>query len=411
MDWKAPGLVTTVMLEHRARSIRDPIARLRFLKQADSMSSGLRPCLSWVRRHWKTGGTLVIFFVLRIQTASDAVAVPRAAPPLPLASAQDVPPPNVWLVEKSGDYETYSNGLRIERRFEVANVPRRYVVFDRLSYEPLATDWRTAPAGIVFHTTESHLAPFEARQNAALKRLGESVLDYVRRNCSYHYVIDRFGRVFRIVQEADTANHAGKSTWADESGLYVNLNGSFLGVSFEAQTQTGEARSTANKAQIQAARILTELLRSKYHIPAGNCVTHAQVSVNPDNMGIGYHTDWADNFPFPELGLPDNYGRAIPSIYAFGFVYDPSFIKSTGARLWKGLLQAEAQLRQDATASGFEVAEYRAGLQRRYQQTIAILQDRLASDEAPAAAKAAAWSTRNMNRPAKVQRQPPEVQE
>ncbi len=329
---------------------------------------------------------LAVFFILRVQTASDAIAVPRPDAPLPPAPAQEIPPPNAWLVEKAGDYETYSNGLRIERRFEVANVPRRYLVFDPVSYEPLATDWRTEPAGIVFHTTESHLAPFEAGQNRTLKRVGESLLDYVQRNRSYHYVIDRFGRVFRIVQESDAANHAGKSIWADQGGLYVNLNGSFLGVSFEAQTHAGENPTTANRAQIQAARVLTELLRGKYHIPAGNCVTHAQVSVNPDNRRIGYHTDWADNFPFPAVGLADNYSRPLPSVYAFGFGYDPDFIKSTGARLWKGLLLAEEQLRQEATARGLAVTQHRANLQRRYQQTIAALEDRMASEE-PLAAK------------------------
>ena len=41
-------------------------------------------------------------------------------------------------------------------------------------------------------------------------------------------MIDRFGRVFRIVHESDIANHAGLSVWGDERGAYVNLNASFL---------------------------------------------------------------------------------------------------------------------------------------------------------------------------------------
>ena len=61
---------------------------------------------------------------------------------------------------------------------------------------------------------------------------------------------------------------------------------------------------------MHAARILTEMLRGKYHIPASNCVTHAQVSVNPDNMLVGYHTDWAGNFPFLDIGLKRQLRRA-----------------------------------------------------------------------------------------------------
>ena len=39
-------------------------------------------------------------------------------------------------------------------------------------------------------------------------RLGESLLEYVRRGRAYHYLIDRFGRVYRVVAESDAANHA-----------------------------------------------------------------------------------------------------------------------------------------------------------------------------------------------------------
>jgi hypothetical protein len=36
-------------------------------------------------------------------------------------------------------------------------------------------------------------------------------------------------------------------------------------------------------------------------------VVHAQVSINPGNRRIGWHTDWGAGFPFREIGLPDNY--------------------------------------------------------------------------------------------------------
>jgi hypothetical protein len=115
------------------------------------------------------------------------------------------------------------------------------------------------------------------------------------------------------------------------------------------------------------------MLRSKYRIPASNCVTHAQVSVNPDNMLVGYHTDWAGNFPFAEMGLTDNYVTPPASIYAFGFEYDPSFVHATGARVWEGLTHAEDQLRTEAAAHGLPTSQYRAMLRKKYKEVLAIV--------------------------------------
>jgi len=122
---------------------------------------------------------------------------------------------------------------------------------------------------------------------------------YIRNKRACHFLIDRFGRVHRIVAESDTANHAGHSVWADGHWLYIDLNASFLGVAFEASMQKGE--DPVNEAQVRAARSLTEMLRAKYNLDPGNCVTHAQVSVNAGNMRIGWHTDWGGRFPFEQV--------------------------------------------------------------------------------------------------------------
>src|SRR5205085_5091617 len=114
--------------------------------------------------------------------------------------------------------------------------PRAHYPIFPLTGGTTANKSRSTPVGIVFHTTESHLVPFEEDENRRLKQLGRNLLDVIRRQRSYHYVIDRFGRVFRVVEESDAANHAGFSIWADAAGIYVNLNDSFLGVSFEGQT-------------------------------------------------------------------------------------------------------------------------------------------------------------------------------
>jgi hypothetical protein len=226
---------------------------------------------------------------------------------------------------------------------------------------------RFDPVGIVFHTTESHIAPFEEEQNGTLRRAGEGLLEFVRRNHSYHFVIDRFGRVFRVVREDDYANHAGHSVWADQNWVYLNLNQSFFGVAFEAKSRP-EDGPPVNPAQVHAGRILVEMLRARYKIPAANCVAHAQVSINPSNRRAGYHTDWAADLPFHDLGLSDNYQRPLPSVTLFGFTADE--LRSADA-LRPALEVADDMVRREAAARGMPLERYREVLQRRYKDAIA----------------------------------------
>ena len=304
------------------------------------------------------------------------------ARPLPRFSKSVDTFSKVWLVDKTNDYETYSNGLRIDDRYAVSNEARIfYPVYQRASTDPEQPEWRSDPAGIVYHTTESDQADFDPGQNGNLKRIGQEVLNFVREKRAYHFVIDRFGQVHRVVKESDIANHAGNSVWADDDVVYVNLNASFLGIAFETQTQRNEELPSANPAQIHAASVLTEMLRSKYLIPAANCVTHAQVSVNPGNMLIGYHTDWAGNFPFLDLGLKDNYNIPPASIYAFGFEYDPVFVHATGVRLWEGLALADDETRARAMAAGLSVPQYRSLLRHKYKQILATVKAAIPTKE------------------------------
>ncbi|MEO7143528.1 MAG: peptidoglycan recognition family protein [Bryobacteraceae bacterium] len=375
------------LVEWRARRIEDPVERLRYLRRSTSGDSSRGTAGAAKRRlhifHKYLRGVapslLYVLVLLPAPTPSSTMDTERweQAVQSPFGNPAREVYPAIWQVEKTGGYEVYSNGLRIEDQYATSNRPRAlYPVFGRMPVEDPTFAWRSGVAGIVFHTTESHMLPFQAEQNQDLQRLGKNLLAVVRQNRSYHFVIDRFGRVFRVVQESDAANHAGESVWADATGTYVNLNDSFLGVAVEAETERGtDPQPSASPAQIHALRVLTEMLRSKYRIPASNCVTHAQVSVNPDNMRIGYHTDWAGNFPFAAVGLQDNYAMPPASLYAFGFEYDPAFVKSTGARVWKGLLLAEEQMREQAAARGMTVAKYRIALQQRFRQIHAALRN------------------------------------
>lgn len=276
----------------------------------------------------------------------------------------------VWLVESAETHDLYSNGLRIEKRYQLAR--QQPVPFVRFRTTTEQMEQRSTPYGIVFHTTESHALPFEETQNRNLRRIGAGVLQYVRHIRAYHFVIDRFGRVWRIVPESEPAHHAGNSVWAEEQHFYLNLNASFLGVSFEGPSRDETGQTPVTAPQIHAGRLLTDLLRARYRISARNCVTHAQVSVNPENMGIGYHTDWAANFPFEQIGLPDNYQLPPPAITLFGFQYDDSFRKATGERLWRGLDTADLELQSAALARKVSLPAWRRGLTARYHRLYSI---------------------------------------
>jgi hypothetical protein len=371
-------------VERIANCIRDPVARLRFLRTAAPLLSVPAP-LRWVQSIRRflacnrlarfvlltAAGLAALASVVLMVTSTHAEALPAPRQPIRPAPVAEAPPPNVWVVESSGPEETYSNGLRIDNRHVVAHYPRSYLVFPADHPGPAVR--RHDPAGIVFHTTESHQVPFEAGHNDALRRVGESLLEYVQRKFAYHFLIDRFGRVYRVVAESDAADHAGPSLWADGRWLYVNLNRSFLGVSFEARTEPGQSESGASPAQVRAAAMLTEMLRSRYGIPAANCVTHAQVSVNPANMQVGYHTDWASGFPFEQVGLPNNYAQALPAVWAFGFLASADFRAATGERMAEGVDRAEETVRAGAQAERSTLPAYRKRLQEGYRQRLAEL--------------------------------------
>jgi hypothetical protein len=273
----------------------------------------------------------------------------------------------VWRAEQGDGYEVYSNGLRIENRFVAPGRARgQYFAYrrdpQRLGMIRNQACPLTSPVGIVFHQTESLQAAFEPSQARRLTRIGWDLLEFVRRRHCYHFVVDRFGRVWRIVPETDVAFHSGHSVWADQENVYVNLNSSFLGVALES---AGSA--PPSEAQVHSLRVLVERLRSRYSIPASNCVAHAQVSVNPKNMRIGYHTDWASGFPFAAVGLPDNYRAAVPAVSLFGFEADALLVEAAGGRPWPGIQSAEEQVRQWAALSSLSEREFRRRLQEQYR--------------------------------------------
>lgn len=322
--------------------------------------------------------------VASVQTHIDAVPpqaivnTPRHSAPEQSPAAEFIAPPapqeltaNIWLVDKAEGWELYSNGLRIETAFETDGAPRRFAVFAANEMEPVATE--TQPVGILMHTSESDLWPFEETFNANLRKGSRSLLRYVQRLQLYNYVIDRFGRVYRVVRDETRAHHAGRGVWAHDDRYYLNLNSAMLGVCFETRWNGGSALPIT-EAQLLAGRHLTAYLRQRYSIAPDMVAAHGLTSVNAKAHLIGHHLDWARGFPFEAFGLPNQYARQPPSVAKFGFAYDAKFLEAMG-KPWPGLERAEAALAAEAAASGITVGELRARKQALYD-TWSRAQDR-----------------------------------
>jgi hypothetical protein len=292
---------------------------------------------------------------------------PAAASPAPpttpaLDPLRGVEPVRIWMVDSGPRFELYSNGLRIDTTWAVAGDPRRYRVF--AVGAGMGAEVQDRPVGIVYHTSESDIWPLEESFNEKLRDSSQNLLHYLKRNKVYHYLVDRFGQVFRVVAETDKANHAGMSVWSAGDLVYLNLNGPTIGVSFETRWEGGRALPIT-RAQFQAGRSLTDYLRDKWTIEAAMCVTHGLASVNSRKHLIGHHLDWARGFPFEAMGLPDQYRRASPAVALFGFGYDERFLAVMGEP-WPGVGAAEAQVEDEAAAEGRPADELRRERARTY---------------------------------------------
>jgi hypothetical protein len=298
--------------------------------------------------------------------ASARPEVPVAATPRPTPVIEPEVltqrPNSIWLVETGRDYELYSNGLRIDTSQRVKGTKRSYALIDEATGRllPLAGD----PVGIVFHTTESDILSLEPENNASLLRNSKNLVAYIKKHEFYHYLIDRFGRVYQILNDDSRANHAGVAVWANGGKVYMNLNHAFFGVSFESRFAP-DGPLPLTEAQLQAGRLLTDHLVKRYDIDPKLCVGHGMVSVNPKTRKIGHHVDWAKNFPFKTFGLPDAYQVEPASVRLFGFGYDGDLEKAIGEP-WPGVFKAEAELQREALKSGRSTDELRKSLTRRF---------------------------------------------
>ena len=284
----------------------------------------------------------------------------------------------IWHVETEGEAELYSNGLRISTEFVTSGDESPLPVLaggrgiDLLSnVEPL--EWRDGPVGIVYHTTVSDVIPsFAEENNDLIRQKGSALLRYIRDRKLYNFVIDRFGRAFRIVPETQTAFHAGFSMWGRGEERYIDLNDGFIGVAFETRPEAVDPNAdkelTVTPAQITAARLLTQVMRTVYNIPTENCITHEMVAVNPSDMLIGRHTDWAGRFPFEQVGLPDNYELPLHSVAEWGFTYGDELVQTLGGKVWPGVAEGERLFAIEAASRGMSEDEFRRARRKAFRE-------------------------------------------
>jgi hypothetical protein len=430
-------------LEAKGRTIRDPVEKLRFLRRSlerfEKLDERLQVLpggpLRWVayrltgveearplfstnpfgaldppRRHRRplprrARRTVNAAALLLIAAAGLALAgyplrhSPEPAPavvakprPRPTPEARLDPPrgrlpERIWLVDSGAAFELYSNGLRIDTTWAVRGEPRRYRVFTEGG--GMGEEVQDRPIGIVYHTSESDLWPLEESFNEKLRDSSQDLLRYLRRNQVYHYLVDRFGRVYRVVEEKDKANHAGMSVWAQGDSVYLNLNGPTIGISFETRWEGGRALPIT-RAQLEAGRSLSDYLRHKWQIAPELCVTHGLASVNPRKHLIGHHLDWARGFPFEAFSLPDQYQTESPAVRLFGFSWDERFLTVMGEP-WPGVTQAAGRLATEAAARGLSLEEERKERVRTYDRWLAELtEDAETAEKEAARAKRAA---------------------
>jgi hypothetical protein len=309
-----------------------------------------------------TGGYYLSRPAAKAEGRSPLPPVAETLPALPAGVA----PAKIWLVEKGEGWEQYSNGLRIDTSFAVPGERRRYRTF--ISGAGMGERAFDKPAGILFHTSESDIWPLDESFNENLRASSYNLLRYLQRNSVYNYLVDRFGRVFRIVDEEGKANHAGNSVWTRGDEVFLSLNASFLGLCFETRWEGGRALPIT-QAQLAAGRSLTDYLRRRWEIPPEMCVAHGLTSVNPKKRLIGHHLDWARGFPFEAFGLPNQYERAAPSVAVFGFGYDEKFLVVLGEP-WPGVREAERALSGEASAQGRTVDEIRLERQGLYDRWV-----------------------------------------
>ena len=95
----------------------------------------------------------------------------------------------------------------------------------------------------------------------------------IKSQVSAHYLINREGKITRIVDEKNTAWHAGKSKWKN----FINLNDCSIGIEL---VNKGHQFGYENfsKKQISKLILLCKFLIKKYKIKKANILGHSDIA-------------------------------------------------------------------------------------------------------------------------------------
>ena len=140
----------------------------------------------------------------------------------------------------------------------------------------------TGPRLIVLHYTD--MVPVEA----ALDRLCDPQAEV-----SAHYLIGRNGAIYRLVDEAKRAWHAGTSRWLVEGREETDINSASIGIELDNPGHTNGYVPFA-EAQLESLYGLCADIMRRHSIPIENIVGHSDIAP-------GRKQDPGELFPWPEF--------------------------------------------------------------------------------------------------------------
>ncbi len=106
---------------------------------------------------------------------------------------------------------------------------------------------------------------------------------------SAHYVIDRDGTVYALVDESQAAWHAGVSSWNG----HTDMNNRSIGIEFQCPAVGERELGDFTPAQIAAGISLCRDIMRRHQIAITNVVGHSDIAPGR-KFDPGYHFPWAE---------------------------------------------------------------------------------------------------------------------
>ncbi|WP_225413614.1 peptidoglycan recognition protein family protein [Stigmatella hybrida] len=107
---------------------------------------------------------------------------------------------------------------------------------------------------------------------------------------SAHYMVDRDGKIYQLVNDSKRAWHAGKG---ELHGVPTDVNGRSIGIEI---VNDGSGKTPFTEAQYKALHQLVGYLKQEHNVPTKNVVGHKDVAVPK-----GRKSDPAPNFDWSRL--------------------------------------------------------------------------------------------------------------